>query len=72
METWDLSEGETPIDPSYLKDESIKTRPELNVGEAMNILKAFEKYLLGKPSKKLAPFDLNWFQQLHEEMFCDV
>ena len=27
---------------------------------------------MGKPSKKLAPFNLNWFQRLHEEMFGDV
>lgn len=72
MATWEPIEGETPIDPSFLKDKSIKTRAELNFIEAKNILKAFEKYLLGKPSKKLAPFDWAWFQQLHEEMFGDV
>jgi len=72
MTTWDPIEGETPIDPSHLKDKSIKTREQLNIAEAMNILKPFVKYLGAKPSKKLAPFDLKWFQQLHEEMFCDV
>ena len=68
----DPIKGETPIDLSYLKDKSIRTRTELNIIEAKNILKAFERYLLGKPSKKLAPFNLNWFQRLHEEMFGDV
>lgn len=72
MATWDLIEGETPIDPSHLKDKSIKTREQLNIAEAQNILKPIVKYLGSKPSKKLAPFDLNWFQKLHEEMFCDV
>lgn len=72
MTTWDPIEGETPIDPSLLKDKSIKTREQLNLAEAQNILKPFVKYLGAKPSKKLAPFDLNWFQQLHEEMFCKV
>ena len=72
MATWDPIEGETPIDPSHLKDKSIKTREQLNIAEAENILKPFVKYLGAKPSKKLASFDLNWFKQLHEEMFDDV
>jgi len=72
MAIWDPIEGETPIDPSHLKDRSIKTREQLNIAEARNILKAFVKYLGARPSRNLAPFDLNWFQQLHEEMFCDV
>lgn len=72
MATWDPIEGETPIDPSHLKDKSIKTREQLNIAEAQNILKPIVKYLGGKPSLKIAPFDLNWFQRLHEEMFCDV
>ncbi len=72
MPTWEPIEGETPIDPSYLRDKSITTRAELNVAEAKNILKPVFRYLGAKPSKKHAPFDLNWFQHLHEEMFCDV
>jgi Fic-DOC domain mobile mystery protein B len=72
MATWDPIDGETPIDPSHLKDKSIKTREQLNIAEAQNILKPIVKYLGIKPSKKLAPFDLNWFQKLHQEMFCDV
>ena len=72
MATWDPINGETPIDPSHLKDKSVKTRGQLNIAEAKNILKPIVKYLGSKPSKKLAPIDLNWFKQLHEEMFCDV
>ena len=72
MATWDPIEGETPIAPSHLKDKSIKTREQLNIAEAENILKPIVKYLGAKPSKKLAPFDLSWFKQLHAEMFCDV
>jgi Fic-DOC domain mobile mystery protein B len=72
MAPWDPIEGETPIDPSHLRNKLIKTREQLNIAEAINMLKPFVKYLAAKPSKKLAPFDLNWFQQLHEEMFCDV
>jgi Fic-DOC domain mobile mystery protein B len=62
----------TPVDPSHLKDRSIKTRKQLNVAEAKNILKAYFKYLGASPTKKLAPFDTNWFKQLHVEMFGDV
>lgn len=72
MPIWDPIDGETPIDPSYVKDNSIKTRQQLNIAEAENILKPIVKYLGAKPSRKLAPFDLDWFKQLHEEMFCDV
>ena len=72
MSTWDPIDGETPIDPSYLNHKLIKTRAQLNIAEAENILKAVVKYFVAKPSGKLAPFDLNWFQQLHQEMFGDV
>lgn len=72
MPVWEPIEGETPIDPSYLLDKAIETREQLNIVEAKNILKAVVKYLGAKPSKKLAPFNLSWFLQLHKEMFSDV
>lgn len=72
MPFWEPIEGETPIDPSYLLDKAIETREQLNIVEAKNILKAVVKYLGAKPSKKLAPFNLSWFLQLHKEMFSDV
>jgi hypothetical protein len=55
MATWDPVEGETPIDSSHLKDKSIKTREQLNIAEAQNILKPIVKYLGGKPSIRNLP-----------------
>ncbi len=40
--------------------------------EAKNTGKATLKYLLDKPSKKVAPFTFEWLLQLHLEMFGDV
>jgi len=51
-----------PIDPSYRLDKTIKTREQLDIAEAKNGLRPVGKYLGAKPSKKLAPFDLAWFQ----------
>lgn len=65
--------GETRLDDvSGLKDRSITTRAALNVAEARNIRKPVLKYLAGKPSSRLAPFDLTWAIKLHAEMFGDV
>lgn len=69
---WAPVAGETPIDPSHLKNKTIKTRAELNAAEAENIRKAFVKYLAARPSRRLAPFDFSWFCKLHGEMFGDV
>jgi hypothetical protein len=48
---WSAIPGETPIDPSGLKDRSIATRPELCRAEALNIRKAYVKYLAAAPTK---------------------
>ena len=65
--------GETPIDPSGLKLKgSVTNRKELAAVEARNINRAFLKYLAAKPHRRSAPFDYQWFLQLHEEMFGDV
>jgi Fic-DOC domain mobile mystery protein B len=72
MGVWQAIPGETPIDPSDLKDRSITTRKELSKAEALNIRKAHIKYLGGSVTKRLAPFDYTWLLRLHEEMFCDV
>ena len=69
---WRAIPGETPIDPSHLKDRSIRTRLELCQAEALNIRKAHVKYLAAPPSKRLAPFDYAWLLRLHEEMYGDV
>jgi len=65
--------GETPIDDiSGLKIRGLLTRSELNEVEAQNILKATVKYLAGKPTRTMAPFDLSWALKLHNQMFGDV
>jgi fido (protein-threonine AMPylation protein) len=65
--------GETPLDDiSGLKIKGLQTQAERNEVEAQNILKASLKYLSGKPSRTVAPFDLSWVYKLHNEMFGDV
>lgn len=65
--------GETPIDDlSGLKVKGISTRAELNQLEAANILKALEKYFVGKLNRRIAPFDFSWALALHREMFGEV
>jgi Fic-DOC domain mobile mystery protein B len=70
---WEQVGGETPIDPSGLKNRgSITNRSELAAVEALNINRAFLKYLGSRPSSRSAPFDFEWLLQLHDEMFGDV
>jgi Fic-DOC domain mobile mystery protein B len=69
---WQTIPGESPIDPSHLKDRSITTRAELSRAEALNIRKAYVKYLAGSITKRSAPFDYDWLLRLHKEMYCDV
>jgi hypothetical protein len=57
---WRPIRGETPIDPSGLKDRSIMTRGDLNRAEALNIRKAHVKYLAAPPAKRVAPFSDTW------------
>src|SRR5665213_3177078 len=65
--------GETPIDDlSDLKVKGIRTLRELNQLEAQNILKATEKYFLGRLTTRKAPFDYSWVLRLHGEMFGEV
>src|ERR1035437_1892782 len=65
--------GETPIDDiSGLKIKSVTNRGALHVVEAENIRAAIVKYRPPKPSRRQAPFDLNWLKQLHEEMLGHV
>jgi len=64
--------GETPIDPSGLRDKSIRNRRELNEAEGRNIAEAVFKYLLGGLTPEMALFDLVWSLKLHEEMFGNV
>jgi Fic-DOC domain mobile mystery protein B len=72
MGPFEMTPGETPIDPSGLKVQGITTRSQLNVVEAENIRKVLVKYLARKPSRRSARFDHAWSLQLHREMFGDV
>lgn len=65
-------EGETLIPREGLRDATIETREQLNAAEFRNTAKATYKYLAATPSKKLAPFTLDWSLRLHREMFGDV
>lgn len=71
-DTWKPIEGETPVDPSGLKDRSVYTRDDLHRAEAENIRKAHLKYLASRPSFKRIRFDLTWMCKVHREMFGDV
>jgi hypothetical protein len=57
-------DDETPFAGSGLKIKTIKTRRQLNEAEFESILRVTEKYLLSKPSHKLAPFTFNWLLHL--------
>ena len=69
MTHWDTISGETPIDPSGLKVSGITNRKELNELEFREIQKVTVKYLAAPPSRRIAPFDLDWLERLHGEMF---
>jgi fido (protein-threonine AMPylation protein) len=72
MAAWKAIPGETPIDPSGLRDKGIRTRKQLNEAEARNIAAAVYKYLIGPLTPAMSPFDLAWTLKLHEEMFGKV
>jgi len=73
MPVWKPIPGETPIDDiSGLKPKGVTTRAQLNEVEAGNIRKAVMHYLVGKPSRRQAPFTLEWCYKLHRQMFGDV
>lgn len=65
-------DDDTPFDGSGLKIKSIKTRRQLNEAEFESILQVTEKYLLSKPSHKLAPFTFGWLLDLHREMLGSI
>lgn len=73
MSGWEELAGETPIGVSHLKIKWVKTQHELAIVEASNIRKAVSKYFgRRRPTKAMAPFDLNWVKRLHRQMFGDV
>ena len=65
-------DDDTPFDGSGLKIKTIKTRRQLNEAEFESILRVSEKYLLRKPSHKLAPFTFGWLLDLHREMLRSI
>ena len=65
-------DDDTPFDGSGLKIKTIKTRRQLNEAEFGSILRVTEKYLLSKPSHKLAPFTFGWLLELHREMLGSI
>ncbi|MEO9589943.1 mobile mystery protein B [Rhodopirellula bahusiensis] len=65
-------DDDTPFDGSGLKLRAIKTRRELNEVEFESILRVTEKYLLTKPSRKIAPFNFDWLLGLHREMLGSI
>ncbi|QEG40784.1 mobile mystery protein B [Roseimaritima ulvae] len=65
-------DDDTPFDGSGLKLKTIKTRRELNEVEFASILRVTEKYLLSKPSRKIAPFNFDWLLGLHREMLGSI
>lgn len=75
IEDWDIKIGETPPDLEgflHLDKYPNPTRKIVDELEEDNIRKATVKYLASKPSLKKAPFDYQWFFQLHKEMLGDV
>lgn len=65
--------GATPIDDmSGLKIKSLTMRQQLYEAEFSNTVKAINKYLARKPTRRMAPFTLSWVIKLHREMFGDV
>ena len=66
------SDGATPFDSDGLKLSGISSIRQLYVAEARNISIAVTKYLAGIPSKRKAPFTLEWSYKLHREMFGEV
>lgn len=72
---WQSIPGETPIDPSGLRPairKVVHNRAQLNPIEAENIRYAIVKYLAAVPSRRLAPFTLDWALKLHKEMLAKV
>ena len=65
--------GQTPLaDISGLRRRDVRTTAELNAAEAENIRRAVVKYLVARPTARLAPFDLPWMRRLHRDMFGRV
>lgn len=65
-------DGKTPLTDFEGLLADVHTRDALNTLEFLNVSKAYEKYLLRRPSKKKASFIYDWFLKVHREMYEDV
>lgn len=65
-------DDDAPFDGSGLKLKTVKTRRELTEVEFASILRVTEKYLLSKPSRKIASFNFDWLLGLHQEMLGSI
>jgi Fic-DOC domain mobile mystery protein B len=73
MAVWEPIPGETPIDDiTGLIAKGIRTRAQLNLVEAENFRRAVLRYLAARPSRRQAPFTLEWCYTLHRQMFGNV
>jgi Fic-DOC domain mobile mystery protein B len=75
MADWQSIPDETPIDPSGLRPairRIVHSRGQLIPLEAENIRAAIVKYLAITPSRRLAPFTLEWVLKLHKDMLAKV
>jgi Fic-DOC domain mobile mystery protein B len=67
------SGGQTPVgDISGLIPRGVISRQRLNFLEAENIRKAVLRYLSARPTRRQAPFTLDWCYKLHRQMFGNV
>jgi fido (protein-threonine AMPylation protein) len=57
---------------SQVASKGITTRRELNLHEIETLRKAIAKYLVAKPSRRSARFDLSWVKRLRRELRGDV
>ena len=65
--------GQTPLDDlSGLRLRHVRTTAQLNEAEAENVRKATMRFLVSRPTARLAPFDVAWLRRLHREMFGEV
>jgi Fic-DOC domain mobile mystery protein B len=72
MTQWPQPPGATPIDPSGLRDKSIRTLDQLYRAEAENVRQAHVRYFGGGLTRRMAPFDYAWLLRLHKQMFGRV
>jgi Fic-DOC domain mobile mystery protein B len=66
------NDGKTPLADSSGLLVDVYTRDQLNAFEFENVNKAITKYLIRRPTDKMASFTYSWFLQVHREMLGEV